>query len=935
MSLIKEYFDHLRKYEQMYGENVVVLMQVGHFYEVYGVETEMYQLGKIREIAKILSMEITRRKHKNRHDALCTPLMMGFPCFVLEKYLPLLMESNYTVIIIDQTSKDKIIREVKEVVSPSTYISDERFDSFKTNWLVVLIFDFSKEKEEINVGISVFDAVTGKSFVYECLWKDALTFVSQYEVREIIFQGAPGAQELIKALDPIKHLELGNARKIMVHFKEIDPVFLKKEHQNAYLGDVFENKTLLSNLEFLGLDNMIYASLSYTLLIFFLRAHNLFLAKKLPLPLKIYDSNSLLLFSNALDQLDVPLFFTKINSCLTAMGTRLLRERLFLPVACSKELSKRYDQLENFLYAVSKEGRRKELEGVLRKITDIEGLRRKILIKPNIIAFISLYKSLEAVLELNLLDMGFLNFDIGLNNDEINKIKDFIRDCDVLSIDNLKEYKTDANFSHKINQYIVQSDKRTMRLEVPPLVRSASQHQIKKINKELLMIKNVEDVFLSCCPSIKAEYSVSMGYHFVCKKDHVGKLKKEIDDIIIYENKSGIKISHDIIEKSNRKILLLLEELKDEIKNYSVSFMEKMLNKYDGLLTRVITFIANIDVLQSLSRLSSDNGYCRPVIDFNSDSYFKAKGLRNALIEQIHKETKYVPNDVYINKGGMIVYSINACGKTSLIKACGLALLLAQMGSFVPSTTYKFSPYNKIMTRIKNDDNIIVGKSSFVSEMTDLRSILNIADKNTLVLADEITRGTEHVSGSSIFAASVITLARRQVNFIFTTHLHNVSNFISDLENVKTFHLTVVSDDKGRIVFERKLKEGVGESVYGLEICRHLNLDPCFLDIAFSIRDRILCHPNEPEGQGPVIKTSNYNKNKIMTKCEICFSTSSNRDTHHIVPRSAMSKSGGNDREYNLVCLCKKCHIKVHQNKITINGYKCTSEGIVLDYMFT
>ena len=188
---------------------------------------------------------------------------------------------------------------------------------------------------------------------------------------------------------------------------------------------------------------------------------------------------------------------------------------------------------------------------------------------------------------------------------------------------------------------------------------------------------------------------------------------------------------------------------------------------------------------------------------------------------------------------------MNSCGKTSLLRALGLSVILAQAGCFVPASSFTFSPFKCMMTRILSRDNIMKGQSSFVAEMAELRAILKRArDGHTLVLADEITHGTEHTSGSSIFVSSVETLSARKVNFMFTTHLHNVYPLVRSIPNVKVFHLSVAfppsqgGKDK-KIVFERKLKNGPGGSIYGLEVCEFLGMDTEFLARAFQIRDMV------------------------------------------------------------------------------------------------
>ncbi|ORY07083.1 P-loop containing nucleoside triphosphate hydrolase protein [Basidiobolus meristosporus CBS 931.73] len=222
---------------------------------------------------------------------------------------------------------------------------------------------------------------------------------------------------------------------------------------------------------------------------------------------------------------------------------------------------------------------------------------------------------------------------------------------------------------------------------------------------------------------------------------------------------------------------------------------------------------------------------------------------------------------------------MNSCGKTSLLKACGLSIILAQMGSFVPASSFEFSPYKSLMTRILSEDNILKGQSSFVAEMSDLRNILKRADPYTLVLADEITHGTEHISGSAIFASSVMTLAKQNISFMFTTHLHNIYKFIKDIPNVKVFHLSVNFEhinSKNVIIFERKIKEGPCDSIYGLEVCEFLNMDSNFLQKAFQIRADILSREDKtcPTIANGLLnqysKYSRYNKDKLVYKCQIC-----------------------------------------------------------------
>jgi DNA mismatch repair protein MutS len=270
-----------------------------------------------------------------------------------------------------------------------------------------------------------------------------------------------------------------------------------------------------------------------------------------------------------------------------------------------------------------------------------------------------------------------------------------------------------------------------------------------------------------------------------------------------------------------------------------------------------------------------------------------------------------------------------------LIKACGIAVILAQIGSYVPADQLEISPFKFLAIRIISESSILSGQSSFVAEMQDLRSILRRSNSNTLVLADEITHGTEHLSGSAIFASSVTTLATRNVKFLFSTHLHSVYSFVSKIPDVKVCHLAMSIRDND-IIFKHKLCDGPGSSVYGLEVCEFLDMDRQFLVTAFDIRDRIECTKRQQLLSHLDIKPSKYSKYKMVTVCQVCeYSPRTEHDSpldvHHI-----KSQSSSNDTKThalsNLVTLCKQCHMRAHKGGLLIDGYINTMKGTKLSY---
>jgi DNA mismatch repair protein MutS len=319
------------------------------------------------------------------------------------------------------------------------------------------------------------------------------------------------------------------------------------------------------------------------------------------------------------------------------------------------------------------------------------------------------------------------------------------------------------------------------------------------------------------------------------------------------------------------------------------------------------------------------------------NSMIKVKGIRHPIIERILQDAPYVTNDLELGtdqQKGMLLYGVNACGKSSLMKAIGLNIILAQAGFFVAASEWKYRPYRRLFTRISNQDNLFKGQSTFAVEMSELRSILTRCDHNSLILGDELCSGTESISALSIVASGVITLSQCHASFIFATHLHALSKMerIQRLHNVHNYHLEVSYDPiTHELIYNRKIKKGSGDSIYGLEVCKAMDLNNQFLELANQIRLEI-------SDQAPDILTpqsSRYNPNVFVHNCQVCGNTG--EEVHHIQHQCTanMHHMIGHihkNKKSNLVVLCKQCHLDVHHDKLEIRGYVQTTQGIQLDW---
>jgi DNA mismatch repair protein MutS len=303
-------------------------------------------------------------------------------------------------------------------------------------------------------------------------------------------------------------------------------------------------------------------------------------------------------------------------------------------------------------------------------------------------------------------------------------------------------------------------------------------------------------------------------------------------------------------------------------------------------------------------------------------SQVKTTGLRHILIEHLLTNETYTPNDIELSDEpqGVLLFGINSSGKTSLLRSLGIAIILAQSGNFVPATTFEYTPYRSIYSRIVGNDNLFKGHSSFAVEMTELRVILRMADQHSLVLADEISKGSEMDSAISITTAALMNFVALKCSFMITSHLHEIVDYDEIKAMSKQLHLKhlLVSFDyeKDTLVYDRTLKDGSGESFYGLLVCKSLHLPQPFIEQAYKIRQKYLVKDKGILSQ----KTSIYNAKKIRGMCEQCGIRPSD-ETHHIMPQKLADANGffpnglHMNHVANLSALCTSCHDTIHSSE--------------------
>lgn len=347
---------------------------------------------------------------------------------------------------------------------------------------------------------------------------------------------------------------------------------------------------------------------------------------------------------------------------------------------------------------------------------------------------------------------------------------------------------------------------------------------------------------------------------------------------------------------------------------------------------------AELDVAWTAARISTEWLWRRPsFVADPAESWISVERLRHPLLERL-TTVPYVPHTLVLGKGGsgdpdapgktsrgLLLYGMNAAGKSSLMKAVGLCVVLAQCGFPVPAASCRLAPFTALFTRILGNDNLWAGLSSFAVEMTEFREILRFADARSLVLGDELCAGTESLSATALVAAGVETLAARGTKFVFATHLHELATMpdIASHSGVRAVHLRVHYDAAtDRLVYDRELARGSGSALYGLEVCRALDLPAGYLERATALRSQLA---------GVVAAApSAYSAGAVVRDCSVC-GAHTGLETHHIRPQADAAAAAAEGFSIhgagNLVCLCAGCHDDHHAGRLQIQGWEDTSTG--------
>ena len=972
-----EYFNLTTEYKKQYGEKTIVFLQCGKFFEIYALKDMdgNFTGSSLKEIANICDLQVSDKKilYKNNNV-----MMGGIPLSSLEKYLNKILLQGWTVPIHEQDPNVNSIRTLSYIATPGTNFKE---DSNKlTNNICCIWLDVSsipsKHNKQLGIGISVIDIYTGKSYASEINCEYIHNPATFDDLERLITIHNPIETIIIHNIDDNYINDIQNFIGLNSDKIQIIPIkdnrddvnnCEKQTYKNKIIQQYYPNNNTINDI-FYGYD-ILLQSLCY--LLNYLYKCNPSLVNNIDIPELEDISDRLVTANHSLKQLNIiddnnftgklSSISNLLNNCITPMGKRLFNQDIVTPICDIDKLNNIYNTTEHIINnnEIFMSNRNN-----LREIKDINKVNRRIIMKkatPN--ELFNLYNSCKTftyiynsvILSDNALKKYILdtyNIDSNIINISNNILSEL---NNILDIDKCKNIKTDINLNIFKRGYSTELDK----LEKKWLDNEDNLEAIRKyynnklLSKEKKGIRNPDEL-------VKIHTTPLSGAYIQLTKTRSTKLKIAIDNILSehvniissYDgNQREIKISSDncIFEKySNTAYNIITDDIKTISKQLTSNknnvidmvsllyrdFLNKFSLFYDDI-NIISKAIAIIDKLINNAYIAINNKYCKPIIDNNHNKAFvDCKEIRHPLIEKLLFNETFVPNNISIGYDidGRLIYGTNAVGKTSLIRSLGISVIMAQAGLFVPCTQFIFKPYKQIFTRILGNDNIFKGLSTFAVEMSELNTIIRLANKDSLVLGDELCSGTESDSAHAIFITGIDYLHNIKSSFVFATHFHEIVNKdeIVLLDKLKLNHMAVCYNNTTKLLeYDRILRDGPGDSMYGLEVCKSLSLPNDFIDKAMHIRLKYSKNKDILN-----MKTSKYNSKVIKGGlCEMCNNNPA-VDIHHMLPQENADSNGfighiHKNAPANLMNICKKCHDVLTFNKTKQKRTKTTNGNIV------
>jgi len=935
--MFQEYLELYKTYTQKYGPKTAIFLMVGSFYELYELQSQ--ETGEtrtnVKDIVDFLGCQVSIKKDV---EPGWDGLVAGFPDYVLHKWAGRLTSAGWTVAIVDQVKdiRGKVKeRKVSRILSPSTHI--ENTTSIETPYVFTLYFNQAFGQAP-SFGAGALDLTTGTTITYsgvangrQDIWTadDLVQMMSVFQPKELLIYWRIGSKgEYVLPPDEQYFRRIfGISQAIPLHIRPVETLgaFSKELVRAEYLQKIYSIKSVLPAKTWLGLRSE-YEEIALLFLLQFVEEHYPSMLKSFHRNEPWVPESKLICGNHALTQLQMTGQNTAetviglFDKSISPMGKRAMRERLLSPYSDADTIRNRLKEIQE--YMTWPEDKTKTLERQLRFMFDLPRLHRKVLcglVTPQEVAgLFQTYSAIQTIMNTvtkNTIIAEPYSHAIWQQYQNIFKANFTEEKAQNASGDltafNTSKYKEIGEKEKEIQQVLL---------------------GFQELRREIAVGGGVAE------EAIRLEEREKEPFGLKTSSVTLQQLKRNIKNMPegtrISELKSGGWLDCIRLSQLNTQLVRLREVLEHLVRTHLADACMEISDAGQEIWGQMEEWVCHVDCTQCIGRVSKERAFTCPTIESSTDgSAFEIENIRHPLVEASSTRISYVKHNIALgdrNANGWLVYGMNASGKSTLMKATGLCVLLAQAGCFVPAKRMLLRPFKAVYTRILNQDNLFAGLSSFAVEMSELRDILRNANKYTLVLGDELCAGTESVSAQALVASGIQWLSAKQAKFIFATHLHDLPNVINTRElQVEVWHLHVEYDPVSKkLVYDRSLRPGNGSTLYGLEVARAMDLPFEFIEQALKNRHSIIGSTSQQEAT-----SSAWNKEIVRRECEVCHKTiTSDLEVHHIKPRAEAQNGIHEDGTHmndkrNLIVICEACHDKVHAKTVEIGEVKVTSDG--------
>lgn len=785
--LLKQYFSIKAQHPE-----AILLYRVGDFYETYSDDAVT--------TSKVLGLVLTRRSNGDKGYT----QMAGFPHHAIDTYLQKLIRQGYKVAVCDQLEdpalvKNKLVkRGVTEILTPGIAFGEGMLDQKEHNFLAGLTFDNNE------CGAAFLDVSTGTFQVAQGSVDYISTLLASFRPKELVVQREI-AREVrekfsdyyITSLDEWAFVQDAAVEKLC---SQLGVKSLKGFAIDAYPLAICSAGALLVYLaqtEHSGLKNICSIGRID-------EGKFVWMDKFTFRNLEIFQSNS---GSEGVSLVDT------IDRCCSPMGSRLLRQWLAMPVLDIRELEERYDVVQ-FFY-----DNEEALHALQEQIGDVGDLER-------IISRAATGKILPREM-----------LQLGRSLSRMNPISALCSGTGVTALETLmKGMRNTDKALQSINSTL--DDNAASQLGKGDVISRGYDKELDDLRdisrggKDYLLAMQQREIERTGISSLKISYNNVFGYYIEVRNTFKDKVPPEW-------------IRKQTLVNAERFITQELKDYEEKILNAEASIYEIESRIYASLVGEIQKYIRDIqqncrilsrlDVLQGFAQQAIDRHYCRPVVD--RSSVLDIKAGRHPVIETMMAPgEEYVPNDIHMDSKGdqiIILTGPNMSGKSALLRQTALIVLMAQTGSFVPAASASFGYFDKIFTRVGATDNISRGESTFMVEMLETSMIMHNLSARSLVLLDEIGRGTSTYDGMSIARALVeyIHSFGKGAKTLFATHYHELNDLETLLPRVRNFHIAVKEEGRD-VIFLRKLEPGGVAHSFGIHVARLAGMPPEVIDSA-------------------------------------------------------------------------------------------------------